>query len=72
MATEHPYKALGKLHGPTRGSHTGGIVNGHEIKEYSDRRKQGANYPFEMASARRYEGRVSPSRETSATDQIGV
>ena len=72
MPTEHPFKHLGKLHEPTRGAHTGGLVKGHEVKDYSGRREHGANYPFEMASARRYEGRVSPSRETAGTDQIGV
>jgi hypothetical protein len=71
MPTEHPFKGLGKLHLPTRGSHTGGVYKGHEVKQYTDRKKYGASYPFEMASASRYEGRRSPVKETTGTDLIG-
>jgi hypothetical protein len=63
--TEHPFK---KLHGSTRGAYTGGIYDGNKIKQFVGKEKSGALYPFEMASATRYEGRKSPSRNTEGTD----
>jgi hypothetical protein len=71
MPTEHPHKRLGKLHGPSRGAYTGGIYDKHEIKEFVGTAKYGALYPFEMASATRYQGRKAPVRQTTGTDQIG-
>jgi hypothetical protein len=71
MPTEHPFKKLGKLHGPDRGMYTGGVYEKHELKQFVGTEKYGALYPFDMASPQRYQGRSSPSRETAGTDQIG-
>jgi hypothetical protein len=61
-------QTLKKLHGSTRGAYTGGIYDGPQINRFVGKEKASALYPFEMASATRYEGRRSPSRETEGTD----